>query len=478
MARGLPLLRMAMALMRLTHLRKKDRDLSDGARLARALRHLGPAFIKLGQTLATRPDLVGDELAEELSMLQDSLPPFDEECVLTAIAEELGVPLSEAFSSFDSEPIAAASVAQVHFATTLDGQDVAVKILRPGIKRQFERDISTFYWVARIFERASSEMRRLRPVDIVATMEANIKLETDLMMEAAAAGELADNMAGFEGYRVPRVIWALTTHRILTTERIIGIPIGNREALVKAGHDTSKLARTIVSAFLRQSIQHGFFHADLHPGNLFVEADGTIVAVDFGIMGRLDENSRRFLGEILWGFQKRDYRGVAQVHFDAGYVPESESIDLFAQALRAIAEPIIDRPIRDISFGHLFAQLLATTRRFSMQTQPQLLMLQRSMVMVEGLALMLDDDASMWALSRPELERFFITQQKLPGVLGDLATKMPELSHIFFSLAERYKSTRDGKRPGAKDLRSLIAELAALVILSLIAAILRPPSKP
>lgn len=446
---------------------KKARGLRDGERLAIALKHLGPAFIKLGQTLATRPDIVGEQIAKDLSHLQDRLPAFDEDEVVRVIEENFNAPISQSFKSFEGKAAAAASIAQVHFAVTNQGQNVAVKILRPGIRRLFSKDLATLFWVSSLLEKYSPEARRLRLGEIVETIEKSVIAETNLIEEATSAETLSKNMADFAGYRVPEIYWDLTTSRVLTMERIYGIPIHNISALKEACHNTDKLAETVVHAFLRQSIEDGFFHADLHQGNLLVEPDGTLVAIDFGIMGHLDIASRSFLGEILWGFQQRDFDDIARVHFEAGYVPSSQSLEKFSNALREIAEPIIDKPINEISFGHLLAKLMATTRAFSMQTQPQLLMLQRSMVMVEGLALSLDENANMWTLSRPELIRFVISEKSFSKPLQNILTSFPQLFEFWLTIFENNQNS-DGDQ---KDLKGLIADFIAICILLFVTSI-------
>lgn len=411
----------------------KVEGLRPGERLALALPAMGPAFIKLGQTLSTRPDILGKEVAADLAGLQDRLEPFSFPEVKQALAAAFDQDIDAMFPSFDEEAVAAASIAQVHFATTADGDEVAVKILRPGIEDQFARDLESFDWAAGLLERWVSASRRLRPREIVGLLAKTVAVEMDLRMEAAAASELAENMQGEAGYRVPKVHWQHTAKRVLTLERIKGIPIYDRAAIIKAGHEPAKLAAAIVRLFLTQCIRDGFFHADLHPGNLFVAADGAILPVDFGIMGRLDPPTRRFLAEILWGFHNGDYERVAEVHFEAGYVPADQSVALFAQSLRAMLEPIKGLPIHEISFGRLLARLLETTATFSMETQPQLLVMQRAMVMSEGLAMQLDPDANMWGLSRPVLERLIReVHSPLPELLEilkrlrRLASRLPE----------------------------------------------------
>ena len=410
------------------------KDLRPGERLALALPAMGPAFIKLGQTLSTRPDILGKEVSTDLAGLQDRLKPFAFSEVKAAITEAFDEDLATLYSIFDENAVAAASIAQVHFATTSGGDEVAVKVLRPGIEEQFARDLESFDWAAGLLERWVSSSRRLKPREIVGLLAKTVSVEMDLRMEAAAASELAENMRAESGYRVPKVHWQHTSRRVLTLERVKGIPIADRAALVKAGHEPGKLAASVVRLFLTQSIRDGFFHADLHPGNLFVAADGAILPVDFGIMGRLDSSTRRFLAEILWGFHNGDYERVAEVHFEAGYVPADQSMALFAQSLRAMLEPIKGRAIHEISFGRLLARLLETTATFSMETQPQLLVLQRAMVMSEGVAMQLDPDANMWELSRPVLETLIRkAQSPLPEMLDivkrlcRLASRLPEM---------------------------------------------------
>lgn len=446
-----PMLRLLRRLAALTTLPGKKVDARPGERLAAALQDLGPAFIKLGQTLATRSDLLGDEFADDLTTLQDRLPPFPGEEARAMIEAELGAPIDEIYSSFDDTPIAAASIAQVHLATDSDGNKVAVKILRPGIEDIFRRDMEGFLWLARLVERTSAEARRLRPSLVVETLAASVEIEMDLRLEAAAASELRENMAGEAGYRVPEIDWQRTARRVLTLEWVDGIPLRNRKAITKAGHDLGDISALIIRVFLTQAIRDGFFHGDLHQGNFFVEEDGTIVPVDFGIMGRLSRDSRRYLVEILWGFHEGDYARVAEVHFEAGYVPRDQSPELFAQALRAIGEPITGLANNEISLADLLAQLMATTRRFSMETQPQLLTLQRSMVMVEGLALGLNPNANMWELSRPVLEEL-VRENLGPAAragetlaaLGRLMRRLPDiLQHMEDFLDSQEKRNRE-----------------------------------
>ena len=402
-ARAPPILRLARGLARLGGDGGVPEDGRPGQRLAAALQSLGPAFIKLGQSLATRPDIVGEDVAADLTQLQDRLPPFPGTEARAICEAELGQPLDELFQSFEETPVAAASIAQVHFAVTSGGDPVAVKVLRPGIEDDFARDLETFFWLARLIERAQPALRRLRPVDVVQTLTDVVRVEMDLRLEAAAASELAENSAADEGFLVPAVDWERTARRVLTTERVEGIPITDREAVAAAGHDRKALAARVLQIFLTHAIRDGFFHADMHYGNLFITEDGAIAAVDFGIMGRLDRKSRRYLAEILVGFVESDYRAVARVHFEAGYVPAAKSEAVFAQALRSIGEPIRDRRASEISIARLLAQLFRVTETFDMQTQPQLLLLQKTMVVAEGVARHLDPEANIWDIAEPVL---------------------------------------------------------------------------
>jgi len=411
--------------------RKADADVPPGVRLARALESLGPAYIKLGQMLATRPDLIGDEIAGALESLQDRLPAFPEEVAKAAIETELGRPLDEMFSIF-GEAVAAASIAQVHRAMTAEEEprSVAVKVLRPGIELEFARDLSAFAFAARMAERLSAEARRLRVTAVVDTLAASVALELDLRMEAAAASELAELTVSDRDFRVPAVDWLRTAGRVLTTEWIDGTPVRNPAALAEAGHDPKRIAVIVIRSFLTQALRDGFFHADMHQGNLFVDAEGRLVAVDFGIMGRLDPAMRRFMAETLGGFLARDYMRVARVHYDAGFVPRTHAIETFAQALRAIGEPIFGRAAPDVSMAKLLQQLFDTTRRFDMELQPQLVLLQKTMVVVEGVARSLDPVFDIWEASRPVVERWMIENMGPEARLRDAADGMSAIGRL------------------------------------------------
>lgn len=377
---------------------------SSAARLGAALSRLGPSYVKLGQFLATRPDVVGPQLARDLELLQDRMPAFPQEVAEETIARNFDRPASVVYSRL-SPALAAASIAQVHQGevTEADGtvQRVAVKVLRPDVQRRFRIDLSSFYRAARLGEHASPEGRRLRLVAVVDTLARSVSMEMDLRLEAAALSELAQNTGEDEDFRVPAVDWDRTGREVLTTEWIDGIKLNDLDGLRAAGHDLPRLGRIVMQSFLRHALRDGFFHADMHPGNLFVDAQGRLVAVDFGIMGRLGHKERRFLAEILFGFITRDWLRTAQVHFEAGYVPPHHSVEDFAQAIRAIGEPIYSRRADQISMAKLLTLLFEVTALFDMKTRPELLLLQKTMVVVEGVARTLDPQLDMWKTAEP-----------------------------------------------------------------------------
>jgi ubiquinone biosynthesis protein len=371
---------------------------------AAALVAIGPAAIKLGQALSTRPDLVGEKAAENLSQLQDDLPPAPFAAIRQTIENSFGTPLETLYSEFEEIPVGAASIAQVHRAVTADGQDVAVKVLRPGIEEEFAKAIETYEWAAAHAERYGGELERLRPRLVVAQFRQWTARELDLQREAASASELRENMVAEPGYYVPEIDWRRTARRVLTLEWLDGIKLNDRDALIDAGHDCSALASILVRAFLRQAVVDGFFHADLHHGNLFALSDGRIAAIDFGIMGRIDRRARMWLAEILYGLITGNYRRVAEIHFEAQYVPPHHSVQEFATALRAAGEPIRGLPVKEISVGRMLESLFSITRDFDMPTQPHLLLLQKTMVMNEGVATALDPDINMWETAEPFLK--------------------------------------------------------------------------
>ncbi len=392
-----------------------------GERLARALASLGPGFVKLGQALSTRADLVGEEVAADLSRLQDRLDPFPAAAAHATIEAELGRRMDELFAAFDDVPVAAASIAQVHFARTLDGRDVAVKILRPGVEQAFAEDIALLDWLSRLAIRVMPRIRRLRPVEVVATLAATVAREMDLRLEAAAASEMAENFRDDPDLRVPAVDWSLTARRTMATERVDGIPIDERERLIAAGIDPDAVVAAAARVFFKMVFRDGFFHADMHPGNVFVAPDGALVAVDYGIVGRIDQPTRAYLADMLMGFLTGDYRAVAEVHFRAGYVPADQDIDAFMQATRAIGEPIFGKKLAEISLARLLAQLFAVTEQFRMETQPQLLLLQKSMLVCEGVGRSLNPEVNMWTLARPLIEEWMVAHRGPAARVADFA---------------------------------------------------------
>jgi ubiquinone biosynthesis protein len=386
---------------------------------ADAFEAIGPAAIKLGQALATRPDLVGAAAARDLMRLQDALPPAPFAAIRAEIEIGLGRPLEAAFASFDPVPVGAASIAQVHRATTKDGRAVAVKVLRPGIEEELADAIETYEWAAAQAEAMGGELARLRPRYVIATFKQWTARELDLRREAASASELAEGMRAEPGYVVPAIDWTRTARRVMTLEWIEGVKLSDREALLAAGHDPKDLAARLVRAFLRQAIADGFFHADMHQGNLFVLADGTIAAIDFGIMGRIDRRARAWLAEIIHGLITGNYARVAEIHFEAGYVPPHHNIAEFTTALRAVGEPIRGLAVKDISVAQMLDGLFGITRDFDMPTQPHLLLLQKTMVMVEGVATSLDPDINMWDTSGPFVREWLRSELGPESAIAD-----------------------------------------------------------
>jgi len=386
---------------------------------AAAFRDIGPAAIKLGQSLATRPDLVGEEAVRNLLTLQDSLPPEPFDAIKHEIENSFETPVEVLYSSIDPTPVGTASIAQVHRAVTTEGRPVAIKVLRPGIRKRFARDIDTYEWAAAHLEALGGEAARLRPRLTIANFKRWTNSELDLRREAASASELADAMRGFDGYSIPSIDWDRTNGRVMTIEWIDGIKISDVDALRAAGHDLPALAKRLVLAFLTQAISGGFFHADMHQGNLFVRADGTIVAIDFGIMGRIDRRARQWLAEILYGLITGNYRRVAEIHFEAQYVPAYHSVEDFATALRAVGEPMRGKPVSELSVGQMLDGLFAITRDFDMQTQPHLLLLQKTMVMVEGIATQLHPGINMWDVSAPFVREWIRDELGPEAALAD-----------------------------------------------------------
>ena len=399
--------------------------------LARAIDRLGPSYVKLGQFLATRPDVVGPQVVRDLETLQDRMAPFPRADAVATIESSFGKPLAEIFAEF-GEPMAAASIAQVHRARTRErdgaSRDVAVKVLRPGVGRRFRRDLSDMMFAARLAERRSAEARRLRLTEVVETLTRSVAVEMDFRLEAAAASEFAENVRADEDFRVPDVDWDRTTADVLTIDWIDGAALSDEAALASANVDRRALGRTVIQSFLRHALRDGFFHADMHQGNLFVDAQGRLVAVDFGITGRLGLKERRFLAEILYGFIVRDYMRVAVAHFEAGYVPRKHRIEDFAQAIRAIGEPIHARTADQISMSKLLTLLFEITALFDMKTRTELVMLQKTMVVVEGVARKLDPQLDMWTTAEPAVARWVEENLGPKGKLEDLGRSLSALA--------------------------------------------------
>ncbi|UPH72335.1 2-polyprenylphenol 6-hydroxylase [Abyssibius alkaniclasticus] len=398
--------------------------------ILRALTALGPAYIKFGQLLSTRPDLVGEDLATELRVLQDRLPAFERAIAKVEVERELGIRLDDVFSEF-SEPIAAASLAQVHKAKLrATGETVAVKVLRPGIERAFLRDVDAFHLAAWMVSLIAPQARRLRPREVIKHFEGVVLAELDLRTEASAGDEFAENTANDAGFTVPKLHWNLSARRVMTSSWADGVPLGDVKALAATGYDAHEFATRIIQLFLRQALRDGLFHGDMHQGNLKRADNGDLIAYDFGIMGRIDPYTRRVYAEILMGFLHRDYRRTAEVHFEAGYVPADRDIDEFAQALRAVAAPIFGHNSTQISIGRLLAHLFEVTERFGMEARTELILLQRTMVVVEGVARSLDPTLNIWDAARPVVEAYIRDNLGPRAMLRDLGSTMRVLARF------------------------------------------------
>lgn len=438
-----------------------------GQRVARALQKLGPVAIKLGQVLATRADVFGLEFANDLGHLKDRLPPFPGPVARAEIEATLGRRLDELFIDFDDEPRGAASLAQAHAAILKDGRRVAVKILRPRIERRVADDIAVMRLGAGMVHALAPVARRLEPRAFVDTVAASLLLELDMRMEAGAADELGAVMGKDHYMSAPAVVWEGVGRRCLTMEWATGMKLSDPAAMSQPGMDRRSLADNVVRAFLSQALDHGVFHADLHEGNLFVTAPDRLVAVDFGIVGRLSRDERRYLAEILWGFINRDYIQVARAHFDAGYVPGHQSLELFAQALRSVGEPVIGRPASEVSMGRLLGQLFEITALFDMHLRPELVLLQKTMVTVEGVARRIDPDNDLWAAAQPVVERWMTRELSPLNRAREALDQIVTAARAIVRLAEappaevRIESTRDSRASWALAWSVVAAALAA-----------------
>ena len=400
-----------------------------GERLSLCLITLGPSFIKFGQTLATRSDIIGTDTALALTQLQDNLPPFSFSEVEAIVKKDFSCPVEELFSHFEKKPMAAASIAQVHCATLISGQEVAVKILRPNIDALFERDIKLLFWLARLLERFFPKTRRLRPTKVVEVFSETVKLELDLRMEASAASELAENFSNDKDFKVPEIYWDYTSRRVLTIEKVVGCRPDDMQGLAKMRLSPRQILEKSARIFFNQVFRDGFFHGDMHPGNVFILENGKIAPVDFGIMGRLDITTRVFLGKMLIGFLTKDYHSVARIHFKAGYIYGDQSIEIFAQACRSIGEPILNRPLAEISLASLLSQLFHVTKQFRMETQPQLLLLQKTMLVTEGVGRQIDPTVNIWELAQPMIRDWIVETQSPKVHLQNMGMEISELAY-------------------------------------------------
>ena len=396
-----------------------------GERLRQALETLGPIFVKFGQVLSTRRDLLPLDIADELAKLQDKVPPFDGDLAVAAIEDSLGRKIDEMFTHFEKIPTASASIAQVHLARLKDGSEVAVKVLRPQVERAIARDLALLETAAALVERLWPEGRRLKPRAVVAEFAHHLDEELDLMREAANASQLRRNFTGSALLRVPQVHWDLCATRVMVMERMQGTPISQTRTLLEKKINIPALARAGVEIFFTQVFRDGFFHADMHPGNILVDDEGRYVALDFGIMGTLTPLDKNYLAQNFLAFFNRDYRRVAQAHLDAGWVPAGTRVDEFESAIRAVCEPIFARPLKEIYFGRLLLRLFQTSRRFNVEVQPQLVLLQKTLLNIEGLGRELDPDLDLWVTAKPYLERWMGEQIGLRGLLRSLREEAP-----------------------------------------------------
>jgi ubiquinone biosynthesis protein len=455
-------------------------------RLRRALETLGPIYVKFGQVLSTRRDLLPLDIADELAKLQDQVPPFPSEIAVAEIERAFGKRVSEIFQTFEAHPVASASIAQVHLATLPNGAEVAVKVLRPNMLPAIRRDLALLEAAAGIVER-TAEGRRLKPREVVAEFAKHLHDELDLIREAANASQLRRNFVGSGLLCVPEVYWDYCATNVMSMERMRGTPISQVDRLRDQGIDIPKLARAGVEIFFTQVFRDGFFHADMHPGNIFVAPDGRYIALDFGIMGTLSERDQRYLAQNFLAFFNRDYQRVARAHVDAGWVPPDTRIDEFEAAVRAVCEPIFDRPLKEISFGRVLLRLFQTARRFNLEVQPQLMLLQKTLLNIEGLGRQLDPDLDLWKTAKPYLERWMEEQIGWGGLVRTLAREapswatllpqLPRLAHAalaenrFVALEASLALLLHEERRRNRLLALLVALLAGVLVVGFFAAL-------
>ena len=436
-------------------------DAPRGVRLRRALERLGPIFVKFGQVLSTRRDLLPPDIAEELARLQDRVPPFPGARSIAIVERAFGRPLSDVFATFDAEPVASASIAQVHFAVLRDGREVAVKVLRPGMLRAIEGDLALLHRVAGWVERVSDDARRLKPREVVAEFDVYLHDELDLVREAANAAQLRRNMAGLGLVEIPEMLWDWCTSDVMVMQRMRGIPIGQVERLRESGVDLKRLSRDGVTIFFTQVFRDGFFHADMHPGNIQVSTEaatfGRYIALDFGIVGTLTDNDRDYLAQNFLAFFRRDYKRVAELHVESGWVPPATRVDALESAIRTVCEPMFDRPLKDISLGQVLLRLFQTSRRFNVEIQPQLVLLQKTLLNIEGLGRQLDPELDLWSTAKPFLERWMNEQIGWAGLAERLKDEAPRYAKL---LPELPRLVHAALQPRTEDatLRALLAE--------------------
>ncbi len=431
-------------------------------RIRRTLEDLGPIFVKFGQILSTRRDLLPDELARELAKLQDRVPPFPGIRARSIIEKAFGKPVEALLEEFDETPLASASIAQVHTARLKDGKKVVVKVLRPGIEKTIRRDVDLLFTIARLAEKYWKDGRRLHPVEVVREYEKTIFDELDLMREAANASQLRRNFLNSESLYVPEIYWDLTRQNVLVMERISGTPVGDTDALRRQGISMKLLGERGVEIFFTQVFKYNFFHADMHPGNIFVEPNGRYIAVDFGIVGTLNEGDKRYLAENLLAFFNRDYKRVAQLHVESGWVPKNTRVEEFESAIRTVSEPIFEKPLSEISFGHFLLRLFQTARRFDMEVQPQLVLLQKTLLNIEGLGRQLYPELDLWTTAKPFLERWMSEQIGRRAFFNKIKNNLPAITEHLPDLPVKLNKIIEEASSGRLELQWKSEELVKL----------------